>query len=123
MIGPAGRVHCSISDWAKFISETMSRRQGRPKLISAETFKALTTPCAGQGYAGGWGITERPWAKGLALTHAGSNTTWYCVTWITPNRDFAVLIALNYGSGPVAQIADSGASKLIAENGRIERGQ
>jgi CubicO group peptidase (beta-lactamase class C family) len=119
VIGPAGRVHCSIADWSKFISETMRGAQGKPTLVSAETFNELTTPLAGRGYAGGWGVTKRPWAGGLTLTHAGSNTNWYCTTWIAPKKDFAVLIAINYGSEPAASIADEGASKLIELNGSL----
>ena len=113
VLGPAGTVHCSISDWSKFIAEAMRGAQGHPTLVSAATFKELITPQPGQNYAGGWIITERPWAGGLAMTHAGSNTTWYCNVWIAPKKNFAVLIATNYGSDPVAKAADDGVGDLI----------
>ena len=41
VLGPAGRVHCSISDWSKFIGETLRAAQGHPTLVSLETFKEL----------------------------------------------------------------------------------
>jgi CubicO group peptidase (beta-lactamase class C family) len=116
VLGPAGTVHCSIGDWSKFIAETLQAAQGHPTLVSAETFKQLTTPMAGQEYAGGWIVTQRPWAGGLALTHAGSNTTWFCNVWIAPGKDFAVLIATNYGGSLAAQAADEGVGKLIEFN-------
>jgi CubicO group peptidase (beta-lactamase class C family) len=119
VLGPAGTVHCSISDWARFIAEILHAAQGHPMLVSAETFKELITPMPEQDYAGGWIITQRPWADGLALTHAGSNTRWYCNVWIAPKKDFAVLIAINYGSDPVAKAADEGVGKLIHFNSHL----
>jgi CubicO group peptidase (beta-lactamase class C family) len=123
VMGPAGRVHCSIGDWAKFISETLRGAQGHPTLVSVDTFKELTTPLPGQDYAGGWIIAPRPWAGGTALTHAGSNTTWYCNVWIAPARDFAVLLATNYGADTVAQAADEGVGLLIQYNAELPDGR
>jgi CubicO group peptidase (beta-lactamase class C family) len=119
VLGPAGTVHCSIGDWSKFIVETLHAAQGHPTLVSAETFKELTTPMPKQDYAGGWLITQRSWANGVALTHAGSNTRWYCSVWIAPEKDFAVLIAMNYGSDPAAKAADEGIGKLIEFNSHL----
>ncbi len=118
VLGPAGTVHCSIGDWSRFVAEDLRAAQGQPTLVSPETFKQLTTPMPGQDYAGGWTVTQRPWAGGLALTHAGSNTTWYCIVWIAPNKDFAVLIATNYGGAVAAQAADEGIGNLVDVNSR-----
>ena len=120
VLGPAGTVHCSMGDWSKFIAETLRSAQGHPTLVSAETFKQLTTPRPHQDYAGGWIITQRQWAGGLALTHAGSNTTWFCNVWIAPHKDFAVLIATNYGGARAAKAADEGAEDLIDLNSQLK---
>jgi D-alanyl-D-alanine carboxypeptidase len=121
VLGPAGTVHCSIVDWSKFIAEILRSARGHPTLVSAETFRQLTTPPPDQWSAGGWNVVERLWAGGFALTHAGSNTTWYCNVWIAPNKDFAVLIAFNYVAtmDAAAQAADEGASELIEFNFRL----
>ena len=94
-IGPAGIVHCSIGDWAKFAAANLPSAQ--TKLVKPATLKKLHTPAAGEPkYAMGWGIADgQPWAGGPALTHAGSNTMWYAVAWLAPEKDFAVLIACN----------------------------
>src|SRR6185436_1954641 len=93
-IGPAGIVHCTIGDWAKFVALHLRGEQGDAKLLKAETFKKLHTPVAdGSHYGFGWMVTSRPWGGKGVLTHSGSNTMWYCVTWIAPEKDFAVLIA------------------------------
>ncbi len=122
VLGPAGRVHCSIGDWSRFIAETLHGAQGHPTLVSAETFKQLTTPMPGQEYAGGWLVMQRPWAGGVAFYHAGSNTTWFCNVWIAPNKNFAVLIAFNYGGESAAKAADEGAGDLIGFNARLSAG-
>lgn len=123
VVGPAGLVHCSIGDWSKFISETMRGAQGKPRLVSAETFKQLTTPVAGHEYAGGWAVTEQPWSKGPTLVHAGSNGSWYCLACVAPQRNVAILVAFNTGLGRIAEIANEGLNKLVTEYDRIERGE
>lgn len=122
-IGPAGTVHCTLEDWARFIAlhQTRGRREG--SLLRAQTIERLHTPADGPGekYAMGWLITTRPWAKGengegLALTHAGSNTLWYAVTWIAPERNFAVLVVANQGGAAAARACDDAAGRLIASD-------
>jgi CubicO group peptidase (beta-lactamase class C family) len=112
-MGPAGTVHCSVPDWAKFATLHMRGAQGKPKLLKASTFRALHTPAPGNNYAGGWIVLERSWANGLALNHAGSNTAWYVVIWIAPVRDFAILVATNQGGDTAAKATDQAVSELI----------
>ncbi len=96
-IGPAGTVHCSIGDWAKFVALHLQGDRGEARLLSAKTFAKLHAPFKGPDpqYAMGWGVTERPWGGGRVLTHNGSNTMWFCVVWIAPKKNFAVLVACN----------------------------
>jgi len=119
VLGPAGRVHCSMSDWCKFVGAIIHAAQGHSKLISAATFEKLITPPPGQEYAGGWIVTKRPWAGGRALTHSGSNTTWFCTVWIAPNNDFAVLLATNTGAEAVGKAVDNGIGLLIGVNSQL----
>lgn len=99
-IGPAGIVHCSIGDWAKFAAANLP--SAKTKLVKPETLKKLHTPNPAEPargepkYAMGWIISDnQPWAGGPALTHAGSNTMWMAVVWLAPEKDFAVLVACN----------------------------
>ncbi len=64
-------------------------------------------------YALGWMVVDRDWAKGTALTHGGSNTMWFAIVWLAPNRKAAFLAATNYGSGFAA--CDEAIGGLIAE--------
>ncbi|HEX7631534.1 MAG TPA: serine hydrolase domain-containing protein, partial [Lacunisphaera sp.] len=125
-IGPAGTVNMSLPDWAKFIALHLRGDPANPqrvvKLITAESFAHLHQPASGPGtqYAAGWLIVRRPWAagtpphnSGLALNHAGSNTMWYCVTWLAPERDLALLVACNRGGDTAAKACDEAAGQLL----------
>ncbi len=127
-IGPAGTVHLSVGDWAKFVALHLRGDPSNPhretRLLKAESFARLHQPAPGPGeqYAGGWLVTRREWAKGssphatgLALNHAGSNTMWFCVTWLAPERDFAVLLACNRGGEVAAKACDQVAEMLIKQ--------
>src|SRR5579864_4277324 len=94
VIGPAGTVHCSIGDWAKFIQAHLRGERGEPGLLKPETIKYLHTAPFGD-YGFGWGHAQRPWAGGLALTHTGSNTMNLAIVWMAPLKDFAVLVMTN----------------------------
>lgn len=117
-ISPAGRLHCTIGDWAKYISIHLRGNEDNPfkktQLLSGETFKKLQTPPDElSDYAYGWICCHRDWA-GLeggnnVLTHAGSNTMWYSVTRIAPRKDFAVLVCCNLGGSS----AEKGTNEAI----------
>jgi len=113
VIAPAGKVHCSIEDWAKFIRCVLRGMEGHSGLLKATTLQQLLAPSPGSSYAGGWIITDRSWADGRVYTHAGSNTMNFCVAWVAPKRDFAVLIATNIGGESAAEACDAAASALI----------
>lgn len=95
VIGPAGTVHCSIGDWAKFIQAHLRGERGEFGLLKAATFKRLHTAPFGGDYGFGWLHAQRPWADGLALNHAGSNTMNFAIVWMAPLKDFAVLVMTN----------------------------
>jgi len=117
-IGPAGIVHCSIGDWAKFVAANLP--SAKTKLVKPETLEKLHTPAPGEPkYAMGWIIADnQPWAGGPALTHAGSNTMWFAVAWLAPKKDFAVLVACNQAND---QACNDAVLALIADHFKGER--
>lgn len=125
-IGPGGRAHASLGDWAKFLALHLKGAKDDVKVryitLKKETFAKLHTPydAPDDKYAMGWVVAQRPWAggDGTVLMHNGSNTLWYCVTWLAPNAGFGVLVTTNSG-GPTAQGAtDEVCSVLIQEHQR-----
>jgi hypothetical protein len=67
----------------------------------------------GTTYAMGWLVLDRPWGGGRVLMHNGSNTMWYCVVWMAPEKDFAALIATNQGGDRAARACDEAATLLV----------
>ena len=114
--GPAGTVHCSLADWGRFVAAHLDAGRSAGALLRPETFERLHTAPAGS-YAYGWGVGTRGWAglegEGPVLSHAGSNTRWYAVVWMAPERDFAVLAATNRAGSPGSQGCDAAAGALI----------
>jgi len=100
VISPAGRVHCNIEDWAKFISLWLTSEN---PILERKYLDKLIEPVGGHFYAGGWGVAEHEWAKGITFNHAGSNEIWYATVLVTPNLDRAFVVATNscdFGSTP-----------------------
>ncbi|MFO7720348.1 MAG: serine hydrolase domain-containing protein [Gillisia sp.] len=98
-IGPAGRVYCSIADWAKFLSLQLTTEN---PILERKYLDKLIEPPDGF-YAGGWGVAEHAWAKGITLSHNGSNEIWYASVLVTPKSDRAFVVATNscdFGSTP-----------------------
>ena len=114
VIGPAGLIHSTFGDYAKFIAEHLAGARGSHGLISAKTFKTLHTPRPGVGYSLGWAIVKDDWAGGRALMHAGGNNRWYAWVWIVPKRDLALVSVTNSGQEP-AKDGTKAALRALAE--------
>jgi len=121
-ITPAGRVHCTIGDWSKFVALHLAGARAvrglapetGTKLLSKESFERLQTSPEGpdKGYAMGWGVTSRSWGGNL-LTHSGSNTFWYCTVWIAPEKNFAAMACCNQGGERGAKACDDAVGGLV----------
>ena len=114
VMGPAGRVHMNLNDWGLFIADFLRGINGKPALAKQEVYQKLTKIPFGGDYAIGWISCERPWGGGTVLTHAGSNTMNFCVVWMAPARDFAVLVTCNQGGERATKACDEVASELIS---------
>jgi D-alanyl-D-alanine carboxypeptidase len=127
-IGPAGNVHCSLADWARFAichlqgergDSPLSPKSSTTASIRPDGFRLIHCPSLGGNYAYGWVVEERDWAGGKVLTHGGSNTMWLSLIWLAPQRNLALLAATNLGSGAAFAACDAVVSRLIdfAERG------
>lgn len=115
ILGPAGTVHCTITDWTKFLVDQLRGGVGMKALLPASVYSAMqpAPPAVGDGYGYGWGLCLRNWAGGKALNHAGSNTMNYCVCWLAPTKKFGILVCTNQGGAAAAKATDDVASVLI----------
>lgn len=112
-ISPAGAVHCSLGDLAKYAAFHMAGERGESKLLKAESFKKLHAAVGGDDYALGWVVLKRPWAKGRALMHNGSNTMFSVVVWMALEKNCAVIVATNIGADEASAGCDEAVAKLI----------
>jgi CubicO group peptidase (beta-lactamase class C family) len=118
VLGPAGRVHASLADWARFVALHLCAGHGEPALLKPETFTPLhSTPFKHADYTrGGWGATARnKRTGGLVLEHDGSNSMNYCTAWLAPERHFAVLVACNQGGDPGRKACEEARTQLLDE--------
>ncbi len=112
-IGPGGIVHCTIEDLARWAAFHAGRDPGEGSILSAASLGKLHTPLSGGDYALGWSLHERDWGGGRVLAHNGSNTMWFAVMWVAPEKGFAVVAATNVAGDAGARACDEVASTLI----------
>lgn len=125
IIGPAGTMHMSVVDFAKWVAWHAGEGKRAPALVSPAIVKKVHTavistgerkdappgtPKSG-GYALGWGIVTQPWANAPCLTHDGSNTMNLARAAFWPSKDFGFVIMTNIGG----QNADAAFNQLSPE--------
>lgn len=120
--GPAGTLHLGLDAWAKFCmaharGDDLAQGERDALGLSREDYAELHR--AQKGFAAGWMVAQRPWARGdgegdsgTVLTHGGSNTVWFAVAWLAPEKDWVLLGATNAAAeaGPRGADAAVGAA-------------
>jgi CubicO group peptidase (beta-lactamase class C family) len=115
ILGPAGLVHCTMSDWAKFLIDQLRGGSGMKALLPRDIYQAMQTaaPHSESGY--GWGVTfNQPWAGGKVLEHEGSNGMNYCLCLLAPAKTFGILVCINQGGDKMHQPCNDAASAMIS---------
>ncbi len=109
VLGPAGTVHMSLQDFARWAVWNLGRGKRSPGLVRPETFAKLTTPVIdvppkkdavpgtppGGRYALGWGEVNFSWAKAPLLYHGGSNGMNLAHIILEPKSDFGMVLMTN----------------------------
>ncbi|WP_339931205.1 serine hydrolase domain-containing protein [uncultured Brevundimonas sp.] len=99
-LGPAGTVHMSLADYARFAQTFLTTGDD---WLTPESIGWLTTPADGPppGYADGWLTRTVPWAgidgPGPILAHEGSNTFWQALILLAPQKGVGIIILCNDG--------------------------
>jgi CubicO group peptidase (beta-lactamase class C family) len=120
--GPSGTVHCSLLDWGKFAALHATRGDSCPGLLKRESFDTLHRPVksaegepyldkfaqGSDGYAMGWYVFN-----GGRLVHTGTNTFWYAVQVVIPDRRVSVLVACNQGHDQAETACQEVARRLV----------
>lgn len=113
-LGPAGTVHCSVADWAKFAQIfTNDGRKENPVLEESMVERLVSLVEKDDRYALGWTVVDRKWADGVTYSHRGSNTRWYCNVWISPELNLTFLVAANVGNAAAGRACDTVVVKML----------
>jgi CubicO group peptidase (beta-lactamase class C family) len=99
-LGPAGTVHASLNEWAKFARLHLDGSEGSLTLAPATLSHLHTQYPTGffDPTRYGWGWIFFDDIGGVALGHDGSNGLWYCSCQILPTQGVAFLAVSNIGS-------------------------
>jgi CubicO group peptidase (beta-lactamase class C family) len=107
--GPAGTIHCSVEDWAKFISIYL--KQDNTAILERRFIDKLIDPVGT--YACGWVVEDQDRAGGLVLAHNGSNAMWYAGVWVAPELNRAFIACTNSRDGNTERIIQAAINNLI----------
>lgn len=95
--GPAGSVHTTLDDYARFMLTNIDGARGRPNPLGVESLRALQeAPAAG--YSLGWGaVSSLRTLDAPGFENTGSIGLWFSRVWLAPTLDTGVMIAVNGG--------------------------
>jgi CubicO group peptidase (beta-lactamase class C family) len=110
ILGPAGRLHLSLEDWAKLQRLFLTEGDG---FLLPETIERLLTPGSGRGYrqALGWAPAAFP---GVSYGQQGSNTFWVATALIDAGRRRSALVVCNEGRARLLKQTPELAGRLLA---------
>ena len=93
IMSPAGRMHLTLADWAKFQRVFLDRGGG---FLRPETVERLLTPAAGRGQrqSPGWAPAG---GLGASLGQQGSNARWVATALIDESRERTAMVVCNEG--------------------------
>lgn len=77
-LGPAGIVHTTLSDMAKYANLHL----GKTNILTTETLDILHGEVNDSGYALGWFVSEN------GIFHSGSNANWFAQLFINVDQEF-----------------------------------
>ena len=97
VLGPAGLVHVTLSDMAKYIQFHLQGLKGNPVegMLNADEFAQLYTPRSTNGEDGPYGLGWIVENGGNVIVHDGSNNLWEADLLIDAENDVAFFIAMN----------------------------
>lgn len=111
--GPAGTVHCSAKDWAKFLRiffDDNESRAWRAKILRKETLDHLLGSAGnGMTFMSMQKFDRRSWAKGPVYLMAGDNTMNYSISAVAPKASLTITVNTNLGG----RDAQAGAQEIL----------
>ncbi len=130
VLGPAGTVHLSLRDFARWAAWSAGQGKREPALVSPATMKKMQTPVVRMlrpdappgtppsgSYALGWGEVSLPISKEPFVFHGGSNGMNLAYIMLQPAHDFGMVLVTNLGGPKADEALKSASAELYARFG------
>ncbi|HYN07544.1 MAG TPA: serine hydrolase domain-containing protein [Vicinamibacterales bacterium] len=110
-LGPAGTMHMTVGDLARWGQEHLRGERGVDGLLRGATFRRLHAPPRPEAtYALGWAVRRE--GDRRTIWHNGSNTLWYAIVAFDAEADLGVVIVTN-GSINAGKAIDAAAAEFL----------
>ncbi len=112
VMGPAGRLHLTLEDWARFQRVFLTHGDG---FLLPATVERLLTPATGRGdrQALGWAPAR---GSDVSFGQQGSNTFWVATALIDRGRERTAMVVCNEGRARLIKHSPGLAVRLLAES-------
>jgi len=117
MYAPAGFLHMSLEDWARFNLDQLAGAEGKGKLLSPASYRLMQTAQPGSPAGLDWGVQQSiAGRQGPVLVHQGSDGNWLAIAVLFPEQGTGALMVANAGPGMGAdQVLMGLAGKLFEQ--------
>ncbi|MEO8177159.1 MAG: serine hydrolase domain-containing protein [Sphingomicrobium sp.] len=96
MFAPAGNLHMSLKDWARFCLDQLAGSKGRGRLLSRASYRLMQTAQPNGPTGLDWGIQNSiAGRKGPVLVHGGSDGYWFAFVVLFPETGNGALVIDN----------------------------
>ncbi len=114
MFAPAGNLHMSIGDWARFCLDQLAGNKGRGKLLSPASYHLMQTAQPNGPTGLDWGVQSSiAGRQGPVLVHGGSDGYWFAFVVLFPNTGNGVLVIDNASAEMGGDSAANAALKAV----------
>jgi CubicO group peptidase (beta-lactamase class C family) len=96
MFTPAGDLHMSLRDWARFCLDQLAGSKGAGKLLKPESYRLMQTAQPNSPAGLDWGVQDSmAGRRGPVLAHGGSDGNWLAWVALFPESGNGVLTVAN----------------------------
>lgn len=114
VISAAGRAHMNLADLVAYGRLHLDGELGADSYLKAQTWQKLHQPLMND-YAYGWVNAVHDWSGSALIWHNGSNTLWYALLLLMPDKNTVIALVTNDGKVRQADRAFLDAAKLITK--------
>ena len=114
MFSPAGNLHMSLGDWARFCLDQLTGSKAHSRLLSSASYRLMQTAQPNGPTGLDWGIqTSISGRQGPVLVHGGSDGNWFAYVVLFPQSGNGVVVIDNASAEMGGDAAAQAALKAI----------